>query len=311
MNNNKNNFILPDKKKLPYGGAEAVVCDSLADHMTQLVKYCIDDNCLQNVNIQNLFCETYRHWILSTKQNQVVGLDKFPIMAYSNGTSESFDKFYLKHHSRRFRCFRGEYMYHMASWKTYCPNWLYIDDAPLEKNDAVVISFPFADIGQEHSGLSCMLDRCLELGIPVLLDCAYFGLCGDMRFDLTHDAITDVTFSLSKFMPVAHLRIGVRFTKIDDDDSLLVLNKTLYTNRLGASLGIKIMQHYDPDWIYNKYRQAQIELCDQLQVIPSKSVIFGIDFDGRYPEYNRGGHSNRLSLAKRLHQQSLPGDKFS
>jgi hypothetical protein len=193
-------------------------------------------------------------------------------------------------------------MYHTAAWKNYFPNWRYIDECTLESTDAVIISFPFSDLGQEHPRTKEILDKCAILNIPVLLDCAYFGICGDMTFDFTHPAITDITFSLSKFLPVTHLRIGVRFTRTDDDDSLLVSNKARYTNRLGAAVGIEIMNQFDPDYIYNTYRAAQIKLCTDLKVIPSKSVIFGIDTENLYPEYNRGCISNRLSLAKQLAQ---------
>jgi hypothetical protein len=123
-----------------------------------------------------------------------------------------------------------------------------------------------------------------------------------MQFDFTHPAITDITFSLSKFLPVAHLRIGIRFTRTDDDDSLLVSNKAQYINRLGAAVGIKIMNQFDPDYIYNTYRTAQTKLCSELKITPSKSVIFGIDTENLYPEYNRGCISNRLSLSKQLAQ---------
>lgn len=300
MNSIPNNLIVPDRKKLPYGGAEAVVSPRLLDQVRDFVIQAAQENAITNLDLQKQFVEGYRNWIMSTKINTVLGLDQFAIAVYSNGTTEAFDHFYLKHHSRRFRCFRGEYMYHMASWKTVFPSWKYIDDAPLEKNDAVIISFPFADLGQEHARTKQVLDQCLELGIPVLLDCAYFGLCSNMTFDLTHPAITEVTFSLSKFLPVAHLRIGMRLTRIDDDDGLLICNKTLYTNRIGAAVGLKIINMFDPDYIVNTYQQSQLKMCKELDIVPSKSIIFGIDYQNQHAQYNRGGISNRLCLAKYL-----------
>ena len=144
-------------------------------------------------------------------------------------------------------------MYHMAAWRNYFPDWKYIEEQPLAKNDAVVISFPFADTGGEHPKMKEILDQCELLGIPVLLDCAYFGICQNIEFDLTHPAITDLTFSLSKFLPVAHLRIGMRLTKEDDDDSLLVLNKTNYTNRIGLSVGEQILQEFNLEALKSKF----------------------------------------------------------
>ena len=294
------NNILIDRKKLPYGGAEAVVTDYLPSEVKQFITTSAEQDALFDMDIRETFITQYTQWIQTTKLNNVNGLTNFNIATYSNGTTEAFDKYYLKNSSRRFRCFRGEYMYHMAAWRNYFPTWAYLDDAPLDKNDAVVVSLPFADTGGEHTKYKTILDQCKNLNVPVLVDCAYFGICAGIDFDFTHPAITDVTFSLSKFLPVAHLRIGMRLSRIDDDDSLLVMNKTNYTNRLGASVGLQILKKYNPDYIYNKYNANQKILCTQLNVTPSNTVIFGIDQDNKYSVYNRGASTNRLNLAKHL-----------
>lgn len=292
---------LPNLKHLPYGGAEAVV-DPTAIHFVQTTAQdVVAEDCLFNQQIHTMFVEEYRKWILTSKLNTVIGLDQFPIAAYSNGTTEAFDKFYLKNYTRRFRCFKGEYMYHQASWRNYFPNWEFIETDPIAKNDAVVISLPFSDLGGEHPMMKTVLDQCMKLGVPVLVDCAYFGICRDITFDFTHPAITDLTFSLSKFLPVAHLRIGIRFTRYDDDDSLLVSHKTRYINRLGCAVGLEIFKNYTPDSIYTKFSTQQTNLCSKLSVTPSNCVIFGIDYSNNYPEYNRGATTNRLSFAKHLY----------
>jgi len=123
MSNNKNTLIVPDRKKLAYGGAEAVVASGFVELVNQLSKTALDEQCLTSTSIQDEFVARYRPWIESTKLNQVIGLDQFPVAAYTNGATEGFDKFYLKNHTRRFRCLRGEYMYHMAFCRNYFPGW--------------------------------------------------------------------------------------------------------------------------------------------------------------------------------------------
>jgi len=297
---------LPNLKHLPYGGAEAVVDPNAIGFVQAIGQSMLATNCLLDRNIHTEFVNEYRKWILSGQLNNVQGLEEFPIAAYSNGTTEAFDKFYLKNRTRRFRCFKGEYMYHQASWRNYFPDWKFIDDAVISENDAVVISLPFSDLGGEHPRMQAVLDQCLALGVPVLVDCAYFGICKDISFDFTHPAITDLTFSLSKFLPVAHLRIGIRFTRFDDDDSLLVSHKTQYVNRLGCAVGLEIFKNYTPDTIYTRFEQQQTNLCSLLGVTPSKCVIFGLDYNNMYPEYNRGTKTNRLSLSKYLYDNQLP-----
>lgn len=243
------------------------------------------------------FCSKYKDWILSSKLNVINGLDQFPFVCYSNGTTEAFDKFYVKHRTRRFRCFRGEYVYHRLTWRNSWPDWKWLDDECLDTNDAVVISLPFSDTGNAHSLHEALLDKCDELGIPVLVDCAYFGICEGLNFNFSHKCITDITFSLSKVFPVAHARIGIRFTRVDDDDPLFVVNKIGYTNRLGSQIGLQLINKFSPDYIYIKYRGKQLEICKDLNVTPSRTVLFGIGGDS-WQEYNRGTATNRLSFNK-------------
>lgn len=274
-----------DKRALPFGGAFAVT-----DHIPP--------------DLTDSFCTQYLEWISTTQKNVVKGLDKFPVLAYSNGSTESFDKFYMKNNTRRFRCYKGEYMYHQVTWRNCWPSWKYIEDAPLESNDAVVISLPFSNTGNEHPATHRLLTFCNDLGIPVLVDCAYFGVCSQIIFDFNYDCITDITFSMSKAFPVAYHRIGMRLTRSDDDDPLLVANKIGYTNRYSAELGKQLLATQTPDTMVEQYRDKQEAYCKHLGIQPSKTVLFGLDSENKYPEYNRGGTINRLSLHKYLNQDN-------
>jgi len=138
-----------------------------------------------------------------------------------------------------------------------------------------------------------------------LLDCAYFGICADLDFDVSAPCIQQIAFSLSKTFPVAHARIGVRLTREDDDDPGFVHQKTAYVNRFACGLGIQLMQRVGPDYIYSKYAHRQQEFCQSLGVLPSQSVIFGIG-DADWADYNRGTETNRLSFHQYLNQGELP-----
>jgi hypothetical protein len=307
MNIMSEKFILKNLKHKHYGGASCVADSAIELTTYDYIRQACNDNCLTDLGIQDRFLETYIAWIKNSSLNSFKGLEQFPIAAYSNGTTESFDKFYMQHNQRRFRCFRGEYMYHMASWKLICPDWKYIDDEPLAENDAVVLSSPFSDTGDVHPQMKDVLEQCTQKGIPVLIDCAFVGICRDITFDFDYPCVTDIVFSLSKTFPVANVRIGMRLSRIDSDDGLLVHKKTNYTNRLGAAVGILLMNHYSVDYNCNTWRDTQERFCQQLGIVPSKSVIFGIG-DDRYSEYNRGGTGNRLCFAKWLEQGVLPDD---
>lgn len=285
---------LKDKRVLPFGGSFAIQDQEIIDFI-QTVDY---RNCLWNDTINRDFCSVYRNWIMTTTKNKVSSLDSFPYALYSNGTSESFEMFYIKNKDRRFRCFKGEYIYHQLAWRNNWQDWIFIEDEALNANDAVVVSLPFSDTGNKHDGMDLLLTQCEELNIPVLIDCAYFGVCSDINFDFSSKCITDITFSLSKQFPVAHARVGIRFTKVDDDDLMFVYDKINYNNRLGANLGLELLENFSPDYICNKYKSKQSLCCNLLDVAPSKTVLFGIDSNSRFNEYNRGSATNRLGFYK-------------
>jgi hypothetical protein len=279
-----------DKRALPFGGSFAVMDPNTSAHLPEF-----EDT--------PDFCSEFLEWIKSTKLNKISGIKEFNCLAYSNGTTESFDKFYMKNHNKRFRCFKGEYVYHQVAWRNHFV-WAFIEDTPLAEGDAVVISLPFANTGNEHEQMQSILEICTQLNIPVLLDCAYFGICSNITFDFNHPCITDIVFSLSKTFPVAYVRIGMRLTRVDDDDTLLMYNKISYTNRIGSRLGSLMIKDFSPDYIVEKYKNKQLKFCNHLGIEPSNTVLFGIDRSNKYPEYNRGGITNRLSLHKYLIKDS-------
>ena len=288
-------YLPHDKRHLPFGNSAAI-----QDPNTLEVLANTNLATLLSTDLTGEYCTAYRNWIESSKNNTIMGLAHFPYACYSNGTTESFDKFYIKNRTRRFRCFRGEYMYHQLMWRNSWPDWTWLDDECLSENDAVVISLPFSDTGNEHQLHKALLEGCDKLGIPVLVDCAYFGICSDITFDFTHPCITDIVFSLSKSFPVAHARVGIRFTRTDDDDSLFVCNKAGYINRIGCAVGLMLIKNFSPNYIVEKYKKQQIDFCNELEAEVSNTILFGID-NGKYPEYNRGRKTNRLSFHKFYH----------
>ena len=214
-----NKLALANLKSLPYGGAQYVVNASREQFVRNAIKEVADD-CLFDTTVHTKFINEYVQWIKAGTLNTIQGLENFPIAAFSAGTTEAFDKFYLKNRGRRIRYFRGEYMYHQIAGREYFERAEYIEDSNLGSNDVVVVSLPFADTGGEHPDMKAVLEQCERLDIPVLIDCAYFGICADILFNFNYSCITDITFSLSKSFPVPHLRIGMRLTRIDDDDAL-------------------------------------------------------------------------------------------
>ncbi len=290
-----------DKRHLPYGNASAIQDKNVVEFLSTM-QFNVN-SILHSQTIHKDFLEKYFAWIQSTKNNKILGIENFSYKCMSNATSEIFDKFYLKNQHRRFRCFKAEYVYHKLAWKEMCNEWCYIEDCDLDPMDAVVISLPFANTGNEHKRMREVLSICDNLHIPVLIDCAYFGACADIEFDFSYKCITDISFSLSKTFPVANCRIGMRLTKEDNDDTLFVYDKISYVNKISAHIGLKLIENFSSDYIYDTYKDRQSLLCDRLDVIPSKTVLFGIGNE-LWRDYDRGGDTNRLSFHRYLHLDS-------
>ena len=292
-------------KSLPYGSIYSITDKKLEDEVNDIISNVVQSGCLYDTNIHNLFLERFYNWILETKNNTIVGLEKFQSKVFTNGSTEAFDKFYLKNKNRNLRYFNGEYMYHAAIGKSYFDNVVLLDNAPVGKNDVVVISLPFADTGDEHPQMESILEKCSELDVPVLIDCCYYGACSELTMNFNYSCITDITFSLAKSFPLGFIRVGMRLTKEDNNDPLFVYNKNNYVNRLSSAVGLTLLNRYGPDYNYNTYNETQQNFCIELGVEPSKCVFFATSKE-KFVEYNRGTNSNRLCFSKYLKRGVLP-----
>ena len=292
---------VPSKKHLPFGGARAIRNPVL----TEFVKFCMSTGIVEMVDspyLMNRYYARYMTWLSNSQMNSFAGFNSFPYASYSNGTTEVFDKWYLRHHGKRLRMFRGEYMYHLAVHRNLGLPYAYLEDEPLHPNDHVIISMPFADNGGIHHETHSILDTAAVMGVPVLIDSIYLGLTAGLEFDFSHPAIDTIAVSLSKAFPVAHARIGMRISKVDIDDGIDIYRKTAYENRWGAALGLMLMDNYGIDYNQTCYGHWQKYKCDEMGLTASPTVLFGIG-DSKWDEYKRGGLANRLFLGGLYEQQ--------
>lgn len=292
---------IPNLKQKPFGG-----CYSVYDYDMCLVRdESIRSYKHSSINFsseKNKFFEKYSHWMVSSHPN-IKGMQEYTKACFTNGTSESFAQFYLRYReNKRLRLMKGEYFYHQMMKALYYPKhqFAWLDDDEIREGDFVLISVPFGDTGNVPEILEHLLCECDEKQVPVMLDLAYINLAKNLSIDLTHPCIEYVVSSLSKVFPVEHFRIGIRLQKEMYEDQIYVINEDLhdYINFLSLKLGLDMMNHFSADWLYNKYKDKQIEFCEELNLTPSSCVTLGIDYNNLYPEYNRGGSTNRLCFSR-------------
>lgn len=271
-----------------YAGSRFIKDEHTMNHLENL-SFSLGDIVLSNLNHE--YTSTFRKWINSTTTNTIIGLDAFNYCDFCHGTTEAFDKFYIQNHTRRLRVFKADYAYHKFSHK----NFEFLENDILRPNDAIIISLPFSDTGEEYQ-YDRILQAADKLNIPVLVDCCWFGTCSDVIFNFSYSCITTITFSLSKSFPVSRFRIGIRFSKDDFDDGLTAYTRDNYVNTLAQYIGISFMESFSPDYIPNKYRNKQAHLCETMRITPSKVVLLGLG-DAEWSFLNRGGEHNRLCLS--------------
>ncbi len=121
-----------------------------------------------------------------------------------------------------------------------------------------------------------------------------------MSFDLSHPCIEYVVSSLSKVFPIENHRVGIRLEKEPFEDQIYVINEYNYNyiNLLSAYLGTAMMKKFPANYVFEKYHSKQLVFCQKLDLVPSYCVYFGIDYSGRFREYNRGGNGNRLCFSR-------------
>lgn len=232
------------------------------------------------------FEQHFTSWILNHSSNQIHGLENFE-PDYSEGSTQAFDSFYFRHRQRKFRCFVGEYFYHIKTWQANNVNWSWLTEVnDLCPGDALVLSIPFCDTVLQRNDYSELMSRCIELRIPVLLDLCYYIISDHLEVDLTYDCIDTVAFSLSKAWPVSTARIGMRYTKSSTFDGQKLHHSIGYNNNLGALIGNKIIHQYSADWIYNQRKIKYTSICKTLNLTPTQSVCFALG-DNSWNQYSR------------------------
>jgi hypothetical protein len=257
---------------------------------------------LYDETIKDRFVERYYDWVQQSKLNTLSGLDKFNSVDFVHGTSQAFDFWYQKHHNKRFRSLKGEYAYHKVSWKNYF-EWEYFEDDELRSGDALIISVPFSDLGAKHPETESILDKCDELGIPVFIDAAYYCIVRDLDFNLDRPCIDTIAFSMSKACYGAErLRIGIRCRRQNDDDGCVLFNQFHCVAKIAAGVGYQICENFDIDYNQNKFREKQLEICKELRIQPSDSVLFGLATPDHpeFGDYDRGTEWRRVCISRLL-----------
>lgn len=236
--------------------------------------------------VRHQYLADIHNWIMSSKMNEVKGLTRFKHRDMINGTTQAFDEAYHRYSNRRLRILRGEYAYH----KRVVKDFVYLDDEqgnyiPLEENDWVITSYPFCGNGGPTPHFGTIQDECLEKGLPLLLDCAWFGTCRDLTIDVYHPGITEVCFSLTKGIGLGNIRSGIRYSNYDDDYPIRQQNNYNHLPLGAAQIGIWQMKKFSADFIPQKYTMMYEHVCSMNNLLQTHCMMIAM-LDKTHEQYN-------------------------
>jgi len=250
------------------------------------------------------YSDVWRNWLNYSDNKSILGLEHFTHTDYTQGTSQTFDNFILKHcNTKEIIVVQGDFQYHACLGKHVNFKNIYenehsqinLEEQLHGKNlHALIISAPFSDFGCLHPDFDHLMKVCNVHDIPVCLDLAYWGIAKDINLNLNdYPAIKEVTCSLSKpFFTLENHRVGVRFTREYVDDGISMLNEVKMANNYSMALGVEYMKNFSADYNWIKYRQKYELICKDENLIWTDCIIFGLGDEERHEEFNRGIEGN-------------------
>ena len=232
------------------------------------------------------FENKFTKWIQNNSLNKCDGLENYQA-DISQGATQAFDSFYINHANKNIKMFIGEYLYHIVVRKNLNKPYSFIKSTnDLNPGDALILSVPFCDTGNDIPDLNEILNVCNEKDIPVLLDCAQYTIAQGLNINLNFNCIDTITFSLSKTFPIAHARVGMRYTKHGFQDGQKLHSNINYDNRISAGIGLHFINKFPSDYIWLKYKKTYNKFVNALGLKQSQTILFA-DGDNQWKEYGR------------------------
>jgi hypothetical protein len=239
------------------------------------------------------FADTYKQWILSSKNAKVSGLEKFNYYL-TDGVTGAYSDFEKAYPDLQSVAFRGEYPFHRDTGVKRIEHIL-----ELQQGQKLYISYPFAAHGNVHFLFHEMLKVCETQNIPVFIDCAYFGACSFDELNVDYNCIKFVAFSMSKAFATGRCKIGLCFTNLNNT-YMALLNEYSYVNHVSIGIHKHIIDNFTPDYMFEKYRTTQLDICEKYDIDASDTVFLAYSYNPRQAGFDRDGTVSRYGISDLL-----------
>jgi len=222
--------------------------------------------------------EYHRKWISS-----IIDLSDFKYAYITAGATEAINHWRMSD-DRPWQFFEGDY-----EWPQMIkPNGR--KTKYLHSSDVLYVSNP-----------ACSDGNFIELNHiknPVILDCAYLGATAIHKINIPVNT-EQVMFSFSKGWGLIGQRCGILYTR-DPHPTLEPLKKVECYHYASAQIMKTIMENYQVDEMYKRFKSTQKQLCDDLELQPSDTYFIATSTDDYYEIRRRKSNIARLSLTSIL-----------
>ena len=221
----------------------------------------LDKDISDNVYVN--FKETMSKWLENSTLNNITGLDTFDRIDIMQGCTQYIDSIYMQ---GEVQVLKGDYKYHhrLGNWGRTVGS--------LTPKIPLVIAMPFPSTGAVHNQMTEILDEAQDKGISVHVDGAWLTCCRGINFDLSHPSIISVGISLSKGLGLGWNRVGLRWTKNKQPDSIKIMNDFHMLLRAPVMIANHFLSKFESDYLWNTHGDNYFKVCQDFNLTPTPAI---------------------------------------
>ncbi len=226
------------------------------------------ENPSDNHELNDQFKAAFLQWLSNDKLNTIRGISEFQDLDICVGCTQFIDDLYQTWGSDSLMILEGDYKYH---WRLN-QNIKFHSLSTLVSGKRLLMSMPFPSLGDIHPEMTEILNRCLELGVPVHLDGAWLGCSRNITFDFSHPAIESFAISLSKALGLGGNRVALRFSRQRSSGPISIMNDFNMTCQSLSHVGLKFMKEFGANYFWNRYGAAYHKICTDFDLTPTNAI---------------------------------------
>ena len=216
-----------------------------------------------SLQANDTFKQNATSFIFGSCLNTLTGIDKFPYVDLIIGCTQFIDNLYMKNDVQ---VLAGDYKYHQRLGNIPIDHF-----SSLTPETPLILSLPLPS-GVVHPNIDEILDFCYVNRIPVHIDGAWITCSKDLYFNFDHPAIQSIGISLSKGLGLGWNRIGLRWSRQKEIDSISIMNDFHMECRMLTIIGNYILEHVEKDYLWYNYANEHRKICRDFNLAPTNAV---------------------------------------